>query len=326
VVGSAALAVGAGLGGCSDSNGSDGDGGWLPDAKLPAGKVVEVHDPQSISGRTVDAARVKAMLASGLTALAGVSDLKQAWSVLLPGFKPSMRIGLKVNCLSSYVTSSPEIVHALVQTLVSDLGAELGRIVVWDRRGDELANAKLTSASTGATVLGTVKSTTDKSGPGYGSSAIKVAARQTRLTRMVTEETDITINLPVLKKHNVSGVTGALKNVYGLIDNPGEFHDGFNDYLPLIYALQPIPRHFRLVINDALLAVAKGDTTDPPDKIPARMLLSVDPVAMDARVVALINELRGTLPPINTSLLKWLAKCEAAKLGTTRVALQKVAL
>lgn len=342
VVGTAAVVAGAALVGCSDDDdlpakkdsGADAPAGKEagPGAEAGTGdgpgpvtwNVVEVHDPKSMNGKTPDATRVEAMLASGLTTLAGAKDLKAAWKTLLPGFTASKRIGIKVNCLSSYLYNSTELLAALVKTLVKDLGADAKKIVVWDRRGDELIRSKITEAKVGCPVLGTVKSTSDTSGPGYEAAALKANGKATHLSKILTQQTDLTINIPVLKTHNISAVTGALKNIYGFIDNPGDFHTDLNDYLPALYALQPIPKHCVLNITEGLLAVTKGDTSDPPDTIAARLLFSRDPVALDAHAVALINQLRGTLKPVPTAKLTWLANAEKAKLGTTKVNLKQI--
>ena len=295
------------------------------DGPLPgSSRVVEVHDPKALSGKVYDAARVKAMLHAGLKTLTATSDLKQAWKKLLPSYTSATRIGIKVNCLSFDLYNSTELLSALVATLVADLGADAKKIVVWDRRGDELSRSKITEASVGCPVLGTIKSIKDSSGPGYESAALAARDKKTHLSKILTQQTDVTINIPVLKTHGISGVTGALKNIYGVIDNPGDFHTNLNDYLPALYGLSPIPKHVVLNITEALLAVTKGDTTSPPDKIAARIFLSTDPVAHDAHTVALINTLRGTLPPVPVAKLKWLENAETLGLGTRKVDLKLV--
>jgi hypothetical protein len=354
LAGSASLAVvaGAGWAGCSETverpkdAGADGrpaDRGAGTDAAKDgpascnappqpltpvtgASRVVEVQDPQFGAGSTIDAVRVKAGLREGLLALAGGTDIKQVWRTLLPDFAASMRIGIKVNCLSSYLYSSVPLVAALVETLVQDLGADATKIVVWDRRSDELQRSKLTEQALGVAVRGTVKSMTDASGPGYRTQADCALDRETRQSRVLTEETDITINLALLKTHTVSGMTGVLKNVYGCINNPGEFHTDLNHYLPAIYRLEPIRTKFRLHLTEALAAVIKGDTSDPPDNTPGRLLLALDPVALDAHVLGLTNQLRGTLPPLPPSKLLWIDEAARLNLGTRSVEAKVVSM
>ncbi len=342
----AALAAGAGIGACSDDGAGDadagrdggpaaeagGDVGLPPDLNLPpvaAGRVVELYDAQALNGKTPDDARVKAMLRKGLQQLTGQTDLRLAWRVILPDLTSATRVGIKLNCLSSYLYNSAAAVGAVVASLVQDLGVAPERITIWDRRGDEVARSQLTGKVLGASVTGTYKTISDSSGPGYEAAAQKIKSRTTRLAKLLTELTDVTINMSLLKRHNVSGLTGAMKNTSGVIDNPGDFHADFNDHLPVIYALPQIRRHLRLHICEALMAVIKGDAADPVDTLPGRLLLAVDPVAIDTRTLALMDELRSPLPPIATSesaKLKWLENAEALGLGTRTLDLKKVVL
>ena len=347
LVGSASLALAAGLAGaCSDDSGKPADartegagrdggsdlkGGEhrIADGAAPCpspsplvppaspARVVEVHDASCVSGTTVDGARVKAMLAAGLKSLAQAADVKAAWKALIPDFAPSMRIGIKLNCLSSYVYSSVPFLQALIETLVQDLGADAAKLVVWDRRGDELTRSKITEAALKVKVLGTVASTTDGAGPGYETKEMCVLTKSTHLSKILTTETDITINIPLLKTHTVSGMTGSMKNVYGCIDNPGDFHSDLIHVLPVIYRMDEIRKRVRLHITEGLFAVVKGDTADPPDTVPGRLLLATDPVALDSRAIALANTLRGTAKPIDPTKLAWLDEALKLNLGTT---------
>jgi uncharacterized protein (DUF362 family) len=348
IVGAAAIVAGAGagiggaaaLGGCSDDSGPTKDSG--PGADGPAKEagagcdskpsplapvsgastVVEVQDPKSVSSfGVIDAPRAKAMLIAGLNKLAGTTDIKQAWKTLLPDFSQTMTIGLKTNCLSTKLYNSTELLTALIETLVNDLGADSSKIWVWDRRTDELTRSKLSKTSLKVKVAGTIVSTSDSSGPGYETQEQCVLEQATHLSTILTKETDITINLPLLKTHGVSGITGAMKNVYGCIDNPGDFHTGFNDDLPAIYRLDQIHKHLRLHITEALKAVTRGETTAYPDTMAGRLLLSTDPVALDTQALKVTNALRAakSVKPVDSSLLKWLDGAAALNLGTKSV-------
>jgi len=344
IVGSASLALvaGAGLARCSDDGGQpDGPtdaspdrlGKDLPREGAPScsspptplsppsspARVVEVHDAKSVSGTVYDAARIKAMVIAGIQRLANVTDTKQAWKALIPDFAASMRIGLKINTLNAQLNNSPEVLLALIDTLVNDLGADAQKIWVWDRRTDELTRAKLSQSVLKVKVAGTYASVTDMSGPGYEVKGVCAIDKQTRLSKILTAETDITINLGLLKTHNVSAITGALKNVYGCIDNPGEFHTDLNHYLPAIYRLDAMRKPLRLHITEGLRAVTKGDTTDYPDAVPGRLLFATDPVAIDVYAVKLVNSIRALNPklkPLPTDKLVWIDEAAQLNLGT----------
>jgi len=272
--------------------------------------VVDVMDGKSTSGTTVVAARAETMLAAGLKKLSGKSDLTAAWKNLIPGFSSSMRIGIKVNCLNRHLSNSPVFVKALVATLVKDLGADASRIIVWDRRADELQRAGLTAASVGAKVLGT----TGGKGPGYESQTRTVGSQTTHLSKILTRETDITIDLPLLKSHPYGALTGALKNAYGIIDNPWHFHADWQNSLAGVFALDEIRKSVRLSITEAFFAVATGGPMGPITHASNRILLARDPVALDAHAVMILEGLLGSTIP--ASQIQWLARAESLKLGS----------
>jgi hypothetical protein len=253
------------------------------------------------------------------------------WKILLPKYKPGDRIGLKVNCLNGHLPTSPALVRALVASLRDKLGVDPTNIVVWDRFLSELTGAGKYSADdlAGAKLLGTWTKSPDKKkgeteatvtpeGLGYGDAICPaVEGKSPRLSRLLTHHTDFTINCPVFKRHIVSGVTAAMKNIYGIIDIPGDYHDNLLIALPKLYALPAIRNSISLTIVDALSAVITGGTEDGIDASPKRILLSQDPVAMDSYALVLMNQLRGALPnplvAIDAALTGWIGN--AAKLG-----------
>jgi uncharacterized protein (DUF362 family) len=291
----------------------------VDDTPLPvqgASRVVEVYREDSVVdapdslGRikpTIQADKVQLMVDAALSALAGGADggTDNPWPTLLPDYKPGQRIGLKVNCLNSTVPTSAALILAIVKNLTQKLGVNPNDIIVWDRRLDELTrNPGYTRTGLGgAQMMGTVTSTEDASGPGYSETFCGVIANKPpRLSRILTEMTDLTINCPVLKTHDVSGVTGALKNIYGIIHNPGDYHnDVIADALPALYRLPPIRRGIKLTIIDALIAVTWGGTDAQADTVPKRILVSSDPLAIDSYALALVNKLRAAARGARTS-------------------------
>ena len=335
---SAAMAAGTSLVGCFPEVGGrwpeerDGCFGLIePAPGLGSSDVVEVHDAASVSADapfTIQPAAVQTMLADGLMDLTGVGE---PWTAILPDYGAGMRIGLKVNCLNPLCPTTTALTRAVVEGLNAQLGVPLTDIIVWDRRDDELAGCGFTSQAVGgARVLGTIASITDSSGPGYEEATCEVVpGKVTRLSRIMTEMTDVTINLPVLKTHGISGVTAALKNLYGVIDNPEDFHDDLNTALPALYALAPIRSRLRFAVVDSLIAVTTGGTSSPADTVPRRILLSADSVAMDAHALDLVNRLRDErgagLRAVDSKYTAWLDNAQAQGRGSANYDLRVIA-
>jgi uncharacterized protein (DUF362 family) len=303
--------------------------------KTGASTVVTIQRDDSIdpSGKSLAQPQldaVQSMVDAVLSTLAG--GAVNPWSVLLPNTSLCTRIGLKVNCLSGYFPTSPAVVRAIIKSLLAHTEVCPGSIIVWDRRLDELQTAGMYTDEhlQGAQLLGTITTTKDWHGPKYSTEYFGTFEGSTpRLSRILTEMTDVTINCPVLKHHTQSGVTAAMKNIYGMIDTPGNFHNypekgvSLSRALPAIYNIPQIRNSIKLTIVDALQAVVLGDTDKPVERFPGRIFASTDPVALDRYALDLINQMRVNPPhnqkpsaPIAGDIVAWLDNAYQLGIGT----------
>jgi uncharacterized protein (DUF362 family) len=287
--------------------------------------VVEVICQDSIDASSGDAivrgAAVQLMLDAALSALAGGDG--SPWTVLLPDYTKGMKIGIKANCLSALMSPSSALIGAIAASLKRDLAIDPSLVVVWDRSSNELLrNPGYDSESLGgAQILGT-QNLVDASGPGHTDQTCGTFAGSSgsppRLSRILSEQTHLTINCAVLKTHERAGISGAMKNIFGVIDNPSEYHDSIQTAIPALYALPPIRNSFRLAIIDALFASTVGTSLGRRDATPRRILVSPDPVAIDSYALDLINTLRVDTgrPPLDPGLTQWLDNAYQMGLGT----------
>ncbi len=256
-------------------------------ALAPAATVLRVEDPSALALRG-DAlvARLRAMVEQGLRRLWGTAS---AAAGLRQRLGVTSTVGLKVNCLAGLgLSTRPELVLALVQLLV-EAGQPESRILVWDRSDRELGRAGFALR---------------RSGPGYlcyGTERdYEAIPRESGsvggcFSRLLTERCDLLIDLPVLKDHDLSGISGALKNFYGVIHNPNKYHDqGCDPYLVDLFAHPELHGKLRLSICDALRPQFDGG---PAYRAQATwrqgaLLLADDPVALDWCGWHLIEEAR----------------------------------
>jgi uncharacterized protein (DUF362 family) len=289
-----------------------------PVAEIFRDDAVSIHPTTQVA--TIIAPPVREMLDAVLTSLFPAG---KPWHAILPDWTPQMRVGIKVNVLNPWCPTSPQVTRAIVDSMVEELGVSREQIIVWDRRIDELESCGFTEEAVGAKVMGTVDSV------GYGEPECGVVAGMVpRLSRILTQLTDVTINVPVLKTHGICGVTGAMKNVYGVIHNPGDYHTNLNEALPQLYALPLVRNRFRFHILDALVAVTMGGTSSPMDSVPKRVLASSDPLALDRRALTLADEIREArqlgLKPVDRSATGWMENAHAAGLGAMDFTLRQI--
>jgi len=134
-------------------------------------------------------------------------------------------------------------------------------------------------------------------------------------------ECDALINMPILKQHNHSGVTFAMKNHFGTFDRPRSFHrPRTGPAIAELNALSPIRDRTRLVIGDTLticpLSRGGWHNAVTGDSI----LMSFDPVAHDAVGFQMLSEVmtaEGGNPATAAALADtWLPQSAELGLGT----------
>jgi uncharacterized protein (DUF362 family) len=226
-------------------------------------------------------------------------------------------VGIKVNCLAGRgLSTHPELVTALVAKLVK-AGVRADDIVVWDRSDRDLARARYAVRRSGPGPL--YYGTNDD----YENDPIEAGSVSGCLSRILTKKVTAVINMPIVKDHDLAGISGALKSFYGAIHNPNKLHDqGCDPYVADLYQHAAIRSKVKLTIFDALVPQFHGG----PAYVPAHtwklgaVFASQDPVALDGTALRLVEDKRkeagmdsleraGRAP-------KWLARAAALGLGT----------
>jgi len=157
-----------------------------------------------------------ALVHKALSVLTDKRTPEAAWKSL---FSAKDIVGVKVNSLcGARAGTRPEVVRGIVKGLQM---AGVKEIYIWDRSRAELRRAGfLPGTWDGARVVAT-----DAPGLGY-EGHIEFAGKvgscfSTIISRLATA----IINVPVLKDHDLAGVTLGMKNFFGAIHNPNKYHD-----------------------------------------------------------------------------------------------------
>ncbi len=258
-------------------------------------RVALLQNPGYFKDRKIDVAIARKMVDQIMCGLTGKSSSGDAWKAL---FSPKERIAIKVNCLFPPVTTNPETVHAVVESM-ADAGFDPTRIIIFDRSNGDLTKCgfKINESSSGAKCYGTKEYV-------YSTKARDV---ETKLSSILVNDVDALINMPVLKHHSIPGITASLKNHLGTVPNPGQLHPDNCSRLAELNALDPIKKKTRLILMDAARAqYDRGPSFSPQHMWSySGMLASTDPVAMDmiaAREIRAKRNASGMPGPIRPSI------------------------
>ena len=300
---SLALVAGCG-GGCQGVPADRAASGPIPDGDAPAAltttvygsgraRVVEVRWGSAVApDGQVNAARVELMLQ------AAMEKLESPWSTWAGATR---RISIKVNSITSQAFTHPELAGAVAVGLVG-AGADPARVTVWDRDTESLRRRGFTIDKTGKT-LGYRCLGTDAGDSSEPRKSAVVGGSKVYLSRLLTEA-DVLFNVAALKDHSMAGVTLTLKNNMGMIWGADQLHgnvnlgSGVEPGISDLAALPDIRGRLQLAMLDALVGVCEGGPgpADPNHTFRhAGILLSLDPVALDRRGLAIIEARREVL-------------------------------
>jgi uncharacterized protein (DUF362 family) len=257
---------------------------------LGKSRVVIIKSPGVISSSgKVDETILAQMANRGLCLLTSESKTEDA---LKHYFQPNDRVGLKVNCLAGLMASTHPEMAAVVAGLLRKAEFKAKNIITWDRSSHELKEVGFPLNTTGGDFL---CFGTDTQGVGYSNWLIDHKNIGSLLSRVVEELTNAQVNLPVLKDHNLSGVTCSLKNWFGAIHNPNKYHEnGCNPYIADLNTVPQIREQNKLVICDALRVQFNGGPSyhrQWADNF-GGIILGDDPVAVDFVGYQIIDRLR----------------------------------
>lgn len=270
------------------------------------GRVVQSsHAGALVSGRVSQPA-VRDMLDQGMRALTGVTDAKTAWARFI---EPSDVVALKVNPSGTpTTTTSVALVREVIRAL-NGVGVPNRNIIVFDKNSNQLEVAgyhNLLPVGVRVTGLDRRWAVGGETRPGYDPDIFAemncFGERETRsyLATVVTSGATKIINLPCLKEHNASGVTGCLKNLaYGCFDNVARTHLFPKTYtdpaIAVLCTAAPLRSKTVLHIMDGIRAVYhSGPFAWNPEFVwEARtLLIGTDPVAMDRIELDIVEQKR----------------------------------
>ena len=268
------------------------------------GRVVSLLSKSVINPATekVEEPVVREMMRRGMLALTGDKDIRDSWRRFI---EPNDVVGIKTNCSGApQICSHPIVVGEIVRNLVA-IGVKPTNIHLYERFANQLVTVKYENyVPAGVHVKAIGEGRAEMTG--YDPHTYVECDffgeddGRSNMVRLVTETFTKIVNVPNMKDHGASGVTGCLKNIaYGNFHNVARSHKYTKtntlSFIGTLASVEPLRSKAVLSVMDGLKAVWQGGPFAPKKEFrfyPGQMMFGTDPVAMDRLLLDIIEDER----------------------------------
>lgn len=335
--------------------------GWRPgqapanrSTAVPSGRVVHVHSNLATGwdyatgwyGDHVNPVYVDEMTNRGLMALTNTTTRADAWRALIPAYNSGQKVAIKINLNNANCGDDDQIIDALPQPInpiiqgLESIGVAENDICVYDAtRGWHNGEMPARLVSKITALFPDVRFDPSASGCSTADS-FSTQKIQFNCPMGMTPITDrpicntlvnaaYLINMPIMKKHGMAGVTLAFKNHFGSFDGCENVHHSvdlsdaqyvstYNGLID-IYNNTHIKNKTVLTVGDGLLGARINNYDEVPsrwstfgNRSPNSLFFSVDPVAIDCVMYDFLDAQDG----VPTGSDDYLRLANSAGLGT----------
>ena len=267
----------------------------LASSQAGKSKVVIARDA-SLHGTSAqpDEQKVLNLLDKAMAAYTGRQKPVEAWKSIIPAhILAGQTIGLKVNGLGGRgIATHPALTLAVAERL-QQAGVKPGNIVVWDQNAHFLQACGMTINTDPSRIR-----SYPADSAGFDDQESSWGVAKIRLTRILTHDCAMVINLPILKDHEIAGVTFSMKNMYGVVDKPFLLHaNGCNPGVADLNSIPAIREKVWFTIGDAISSVYDGGPTFHPERLwyPNALMVGEDRVALDYTAWGMIDRQRAAV-------------------------------
>jgi hypothetical protein len=270
------------------------------------GRVVSVRSATCVDTTTgaANAEAVREMMARGMRTLTGASSTSDAWRRF---FEPADHVGIKVNCGGyPYCVSAYEIVAEVVRQLMG-VGIPSSQIYLYERFQNQLDEVNYAPhLPDGVSIVAAERANRNVDNSGYDPATYLEANffgeddTRSNMMRLVSQRLTKIVNIPNMKDHGATGVTGCLKNVaYGSFSNVARTHQAGVSHtysvVGTLASIEPLRSRTVLQIMDGLRGVWHGGPFARTTRYvfyPKQILFGTDPVAIDRLLLDIIEQER----------------------------------
>ncbi len=270
------------------------------------GEVASVTSDRCLDLTTgqADDGVVREMMAEGMRALTGAASTGEAWRRF---FAPADVVGIKVNCGGyPHAISAYEIVAETIRQL-QGVGVPASQIYIYERFQNQMDESNYAPrVADGVQIVAAERANRYTDNANYDPETYLEANlfgeedTRSNLMRLVSQRLTKIINIPNMKDHGATGVTGCLKNIaYGSFSNVARTHERGKSHtysvVGTLATIEPLRSRTVLQIMDGLRGVWHGGPFARTTKYvfyPRRILFGTDPVAIDRLLLDIIDNKR----------------------------------
>jgi hypothetical protein len=270
------------------------------------GRVVSVTSDKcvDISTNQANDEVVREMMARGMRTLTGAATTPDAWRRF---FEPSDVVGIKVNCGGyPFCVSAYEIVAETVRQLMA-IGVPVTQIYVYERFQNQLDEVNYAPhLPPGLQIVAAERANRNVDNSGYDPETYLEADlfgeddTRSSMMRLVSRRLTKIINIPNVKDHGATGVTGCLKNIaYGSFSNVARTHYGGKSHtysvVGTLASIEPLRSRTVLQIMDGIRGVWHAGPFARTRRYvfyPRQIMFGTDPVAIDRLLLDIIEQKR----------------------------------
>jgi uncharacterized protein (DUF362 family) len=252
------------------------------------GTVVRVTHAGSLGADNKPPAELaRQMIDRAVMELTGQAKATDAWAQFV---QATDKVLIKPNGFGFPAMAAHPVVAWAIVAALKEVGVPEANIVIYDQYQSRMqaAGYKITPPHHQG-----VRVVSNKQAP-YEAKRRRHAMGGTQLALPVLAA-NVIIDLPVIKDHDLSGVTCAMKNMtHGVVSNPGAHHKDGCAAIPAVWAIPEIKDKVKLILCDGYKLLCNGGPHDRPRaKVPFdSVFATTDPVAMDRLAWDYIEEVR----------------------------------
>ncbi|MDX2043712.1 MAG: DUF362 domain-containing protein [Acidobacteriota bacterium] len=267
------------------------------------GRVISVKSAKCLdaSGDHINAEVVTQMMTRGMTELTGDKDVRDSWRRFI---SPDDIVGIKVNVGGyPWVISSPSVINECIRNLMA-IGLKPNQIYIYERFQSQMDEANYQRLIPEGIQIHAAEGRNERADnrrydPAVYAEASFFGEEDTRsnMMRLISQRLTKIINIPNMKDHGATGVTGCLKNIaYGGFSNVARTHQrGVThtySFVPTLVTMEPLRSKVVLNIMDGIRGCWHGGPFARTKKYvfyPKQLWFGTDPVAQDKLLVDVID-------------------------------------